>query len=205
MDKQLRTNRTITISTAQARAIGHPIRSKILSMLYSQMLTTEEIRVAINKAGFKKGHPTVRHHIRLLREADLIEVARVDESRGGVKKYYGTSIRLLNFEMPQDSESTYLPVIDKMAEKLEGVLDGVIPDIAASGTKPATAERSAYLAVEIMNRAITRVLEKERTLGISKTSKSRTSTARTRRSTKKSDGNNSGNRRRKSASTSGSG
>ncbi len=159
MDKQIRIDRTVTITTEQARAIGDPIRSKIVSMLYSHVLSAEEITEAVNRTGPEKALATVRHHMGILKTAGLIEVARIAESRGGVTKYYGTSTRLLGFEMPADFESTYSPVIDRTVERLEGTLGGVISDIAASGSKP-NAEYSAYLAVEIINRAITKMLEK---------------------------------------------
>jgi len=161
LDRQIRTNRTVSVTMQHARAIGDPIRSRILSMLYGQTLSAEEITAAVNRTGPEKALSTVRHHIDILRTTGLVEVMRIVESRGGITKYYGTSTRLLDLEEPENFESVYSSVIDRTARRLEEILGGVLSDIAASGNggRP-TAEYSAYLVVEIMNRAITKVLEK---------------------------------------------
>lgn len=162
LDRRLRTSRIVFVTTEHARAIGDPIRSKILSMLYGQTLSAEEITAAINKTGLKKAIPTVRHHIDILKTTGLIEVTKIVETRGGITKYYGTSTRLLDFKTSDDFDSAYSPVIDKTAKRLEDILDGVFSDVAASTAKPVTAEHSVHLVVDIMNRAITKVLEKSK-------------------------------------------
>lgn len=152
----------VSVTTEHARAIGDPIRSKILSMLHGQTLSAEEITAAVNKTGLKKALPTVRHHIDVLKTTGLIEVTRIVETRGGITKYYGTSTRLLDFKTSDDFDSVYSSVIDKTAKRLEDVLDGVFSDVAASTARPITAEHSVHLVVDIMNRAITKVLEKSK-------------------------------------------
>ena len=159
MDRRVRTSRTVSVTADHARALGDPIRSKIISMLYGKTLSAEEITEAVQKEGVDKAPTTVRHHIDVLRTSGLIEVTRIVESRGGLTKYYGTTTRLLHFEEPANFESAYSSVIDKTAKRLDEILGGVFSDVSVSGGKP-TAEYTAYLVVEIMNRAITKVLEK---------------------------------------------
>ena len=161
LDKQVRVNRTVTVTAEHARAIEDPIRSKIVSMLYGRTLSAEEITEAVNRnEPKKKALTTVRHHMDVLKTAGLIEVTRIVESRGGVTKYYGTSTRLLGFETPENFDSVYSSVIDRTAKRIEEVLNGVFSDTAESDVAKPRAEYSAYLVMEIMNRAITRVLEK---------------------------------------------
>lgn len=169
LDRQLRTSRTISVTAEHAHAMGNPIRSKILSMLYGKTLSAEEITAAINKTGSPKKAPsTVRHHIDVLKTTGLIEVTRIVESRGGITKYYGTSTRLLDFETPDDFESAYSSLIDSTTKRLEDILDDVLSDVSLSIAKPTTAEYSVYLVVDIMNRAITKVLEKGKRRGTTK-------------------------------------
>ena len=172
VDRQIRTNRTIYVTAEHARAIGDPVRSRIMPMLYGKTLSADEIAAAVNKTGPKKALTTVRHHIDVLRTTGLIEVTRIVESRGGITKYYGTSTRLLNFETPKDFVSAYSSVIDRTAKRLEDILGGILSDIAASESKPA-ADYSAYLVLEVMNRAITKVLEKGKRRGDRRAPKSR--------------------------------
>ena len=167
LDKRLRTNRIVSVNTGHARAIGDPMRSKILSMLYNKTLSAEEIAVAIHKDGSKKSVSTIRHHIDVLKTTGLIEVTRIDESRGGITKFYGTSIRLLDFEPPENFESLYSSVIDKTTKRLADILSEVSSDIDMSNNtaKPTTADYSAYLLVDIINRATTNILEKDKKRG----------------------------------------
>lgn len=194
MDRKLRTSRTISVTTEHARAIGDPIRSKIVSMLYGKTMSAEEIAAAVNTSGSAKALTTVRHHIHVLKTTGLIEVTRIVESRGGITKYYGTSTRLLCFEEPENLESAYSSVIDKTAKRLEDILGGVFSDVSQSSDsdKP-TAEYSAYLVLEIMNRAITRVFEKGSRRGNRKAPKSPKKAATRRRPTSSAESESSDN------------
>ena len=49
-------------------------------------------------------------NIEILKDAGLIEVIKIEESRGGVTKYYGTSTKLLAFTTPLDFEKKYSSV-----------------------------------------------------------------------------------------------
>ncbi len=176
LDKRLRTNRIVSVNTEHARAIGDPMRSKILSMLYNKTLSAEEIAAAIQKDGSKKSVSTIRHHIDILKTTGLIEVTRIDESRGGITKFYGTSTRLLDFEIPENFESLYSSVIDKTTKRLADIVSEVLSDIDTSTAKPTTAEYSAYLIVDIINRATTNILEKGKKRGTKKSLKPTTTT-----------------------------
>ena len=91
LEKQIEVNRIVTTSTEQARAIEDPARTKIVEILYKRSLSAEQITNQLKKSGFKKALTTIRHHLDILKEAGLIELVKIEETRGAITKYYGTS------------------------------------------------------------------------------------------------------------------
>lgn len=162
LEKQIKVNRTVTTSIGQARAIDDPARAKIVEILYHQTLSAEQISNALKKTGYKKALTTVRHHLDILKESGLIEIAKIEESRGAITKFYSTSTKLLDFQTPEDFDSTYSKVITNTSTKIEKILKGISPKTGKSKGKKSE-EYSQYLVMEIMNRAMTNVLEKSST------------------------------------------
>jgi len=158
LEKQIKVNRIVTTSLEHARAIEDPSRAKIVEILYHQSFSADQITSALKKAGYKKALTTVRHHLEILKRSGLIEIVKIEETRGAIKKYYGTSIKLLDFEAPEDFDSKYSKIIDNTSTKIEKILKGLAPKTAKSKGKKSK-EYSQYLVVEIMNRAMTNVLE----------------------------------------------
>lgn len=155
LEKQIKVNRIVTTSTEHARAIEDPARAKMMEILYRQAMSADQITTALKKAGFKKAVTTVRHHIDILKESGLIEIVKIEESRGAITKYYGTLTKLLGFKTPDDFESRYSKVIDNTSVKIEKLLKGLT---AKTKTKKSP-EYSQYLVMEIMNRAMTNIFE----------------------------------------------
>ncbi len=158
LEKQIKVNRIVTTSIEHARAIEDPSRAKIVEILYRQALSADQITSALKKAGYKKALTTVRHHLEILKKSGLIEIVKIEESRGAIKKYYGTSTKLLDFEVPEDFDSKYSKIIDNTSNKIEKIIKGLTPKTTKSKSKKSK-EYSQYLVVEIMNRAITNVFE----------------------------------------------
>ena len=158
LERPIKINRIVTTSTAHARAIEDPIRAKVVEMLYKQSLSADQITQRLKKVGFNKALTTIRHHLEVLKVSGMIEITRIDEQRGAVTKYYGTSVRLMSFQPPDDFETKYSKIISKTSAKLEKILQGL--DISSDAPKGKKSEEySQYLMVEIMNRAVTNVLE----------------------------------------------
>jgi len=65
----------------------------------------------------------------------------------------------LDFQTPEDFDSTYSKVITNTSDKIENILKGLTPKTSKSKGKKSK-EYSQYLVMEIMNRAMTNVLEK---------------------------------------------
>ena len=158
LEKQIKVNRIVTTSTEHARAIEDPARAKIMEILYRQAMSADQIATALKKTGYKKALTTVRHHLEILKESGLIEVVKIEESRGAITKYYGTSTKLLDFQTPEDFESQYSKVIDSTSAKIEKILKGLTPKTSKTKGKKSP-EYSQYLVMEIMNRAMTNVFE----------------------------------------------
>ena len=91
----------------QARAVEDPTRAKVPELPYRQNMTADQMTEALKKAGRDRAFTTIRHHVRVLKDAGLIRETRIDEIRGTVSKRYGTQTRLLNHEAPEDFDAKY--------------------------------------------------------------------------------------------------
>jgi hypothetical protein len=68
----------------------------------------------------------------------------------------------LDFQTPDDFDSTYSKVITNTSTKIEKILKGLSPKTGKPKGKKSE-DYSQYLVMEIMNRAMTNVLEKSST------------------------------------------
>ncbi len=159
LEKEIKVNRTVATSLEHARAIEDPARGKIVEILYHQSLSADQISISLKKHGFKKALTTVRHHLEILKNSGLIEIVRIEESRGAITKFYSTSTKLLDFQTPANFDLTYSKIIDTTSTKIEKILKSLGPKTSKSKGKKSV-EYSQYLVMEIMNRAMTNVLEK---------------------------------------------
>lgn len=161
LEKSIKVNRILTTSIKHARAIEDPARAKIIEILYHRVLSADQILSELKKTGYKKALTTVRHHIDILKESGLIEIVKIDESRGAVTKFYSTSTKLLGYSAPDDFDSKYSKIIDTTSIKVEKILKQLEPKTVsvkkAKGDDPEG--YSQYLMMEIMNRAMTNILE----------------------------------------------
>ena len=161
LEKEIKVNRILTTSVKHARAIEDPARSKIIEILYHRALSADQISNELKKTGYKKALTTVRHHLDILKESGLIEIAKIEESRGAITKFYSTSTKLLGYAAPDDFDSKYSKVIDSTSVKIEKILRNLTPKTTkAKKTKGENSEGySQYLVMEIMNRAMTNIME----------------------------------------------
>ena len=160
LEKKISVNNILTVNTICAKAIEDEIRAKILQLLYKKRLNAVQITKRLKKLGYKKALTTIRHHIEILKDAGLIEVVKIEESRGGITKYYGTSTKLIAFTTPLDFEKKYSSIIQLTSSKLEKVLNLVLKK-TSKYRKSNQAEYNDYLVMEIFNRAMTNLLEKK--------------------------------------------
>jgi len=162
VEKQIQVNRILTVNPNQARAIEEPVRARIIKILYKKSLNAEQITKQLKKTGHKKALTTIRHHIEILKKTGLIEIVKIEETRGAITKFYSTSIKLLGFETPDDFDTKYSTVIKNTSTKMEKLLKNIGPKTKLKSKNKKTSDSngySQYLLMEIVNRAMTNVLE----------------------------------------------
>lgn len=81
----------------QLKAIGDPVRSRILGIIQNQPATAKQIA---DRLGYAPG--TIGHHLQVLEEAGLAQVVERRLVRGIVAKYYTRTARIFNFRLSKD-------------------------------------------------------------------------------------------------------
>ena len=160
MEKEIGTDRIITANYEMFRALDDPIRGKIVELLNKKQLNAEQITRRLKKLGYKKAVTTIRHHIEILKESGLIEIIKIEESRGAITKYYGSSTKLLDFLLPSDFDENYSKIISKTSLKLEKIIGPILKNFSKT-RKIQQINYNKYIVMEIMNRSITNLLEKK--------------------------------------------
>lgn len=162
MEKPIRVNRIVTSSGQQARAIEEPTRTKILKILYKNQFTADQILDEMKKTGYDKALTTIRHHLDILKISGLIEVVKIQESRGSVTKFYGTSTKLLEYDIPDDFEKNYANLIKSTSDKITNLVKNISQKTSSKTKNQKNVESESYnqyILMEIVNRALTNVLE----------------------------------------------
>ena len=160
MEKEISTDRMITVNYDVFKALDDPIRGKIVELLNKKQLNAEQITRRLKKFGYKKAVTTIRHHIEILKDSGLIEIIKIEESRGAITKYYGSSTKLLDFMLPSDFDENYSKIISKTSLKLEKTIGSILKNFSKT-RKIQQINYNKYIVMEIMNRSITNVLERK--------------------------------------------
>ena len=160
MEKEIGTDMIITANYEMFRALDDPIRGKIVELLNKKQLNVEQITRRLKKFGYKKAVTTIRHHIEILKDSGLIEIIKIEESRGAITKYYGSSTKLLDFSLPPDFDENYSKIISKTSLKLEKIISPILKNFSKT-RKIQQINYNKYIVMEIMNRSITNLLEKK--------------------------------------------
>jgi len=160
MEKEISINRMITTNNDVSSALARPTRGKIVELLNKKQLNVEQIRRRLKKLGYKKSVTTIRHHIEILKDSGLIEITKIEESRGAITKYYGSSIKLLDFSLPSDFDENYSKIISKTSLKLAKVIGSISKNFSKT-RKIQQINYNNFIIMEIINRAMTNLLEKK--------------------------------------------
>ena len=160
MEKEIAVDRIIVTNYEQFRALEDPIRGKIVQMLYKKKLNVEQINRRLKKLGYKKAVTTIRHHVEILKNSGQIEIVKIEESRGAITKYYGSSTKLLDFTLPPDFDKNYSKIITKTSLKLGKVVNSILKNFSKT-RKVHQINYNNYITSEIINRAMINLLEKK--------------------------------------------
>ena len=126
MEKEVTIDRIMSANYDIFKALDDPIRGKIVQLLNKKQLNVEQITRRLKKFGYKKAVTTIRHHIEILKNSGLIEIAKIEESRGAITKYYSSSTKLLDFTLPLDFDENYSKLISKTSLKLGKVIGPIL-------------------------------------------------------------------------------
>ena len=160
MEKEISIDRMITANYEMFRALDDPIRGRIVQLLNKKQLNVDQITRRLKKLGYKKAVTTIRHHIEILKNSGLIEIIKIEESRGAITKYYGSSTKLLDFSLPSDFDENYSKIISKTSLKLARVISPILKNFPKT-RKIQQINYNNYIVMEIMNRSLTNLLEKK--------------------------------------------
>jgi DNA-binding transcriptional ArsR family regulator len=108
----------ITTDPEKAKALENDVRAKMLDMLADREMTIAEIRAELTERGDDKAETTVRHHVNVLSNAGLVEIARLEEAGGGTRKYYKSNARVFAYDLPEGAD-------EQLADASENVREGV--------------------------------------------------------------------------------
>jgi DNA-binding transcriptional ArsR family regulator len=114
---------------SQVKALGHPLRNTILSLLHERAATVNELAVALERP-----KSTVAHHVKVLREAGLVRVVRTRRVRAIEERFYGRTARLFYVaarsaggeRLPRDFNDFEVAARESMAAYHDGKLWGFI-------------------------------------------------------------------------------
>ena len=160
MEKEVTIDRIMSANYDIFKALDDPIRGKIVQLLNKKQLNVKQITRRLKKFGYKKAVTTIRHHIEILKESGLIEISKIEESRGAITKYYSSSTKLLDFTLPLDFDENYSKLISKTSLKLGKVIGPILKNFSKT-RKIQQINYNNYIVMEIVNRAITNLLEKK--------------------------------------------
>ncbi|MDE1816118.1 MAG: winged helix-turn-helix transcriptional regulator [Thaumarchaeota archaeon] len=169
LQKEIKINKTLATNIEQAKALDDYARIRILQILYHKQLSTEQIVNELHKEGYKKATTTIRHHLDVLKEAGLVEIVKMEEIRGAVLKYYGTTVKVLGHKLPSNFDNEFSKTITDASVKLEKIMKNIAQNASTKMKKKSSKNNSEpnyeeYLLVEIMNRAMTKVFEENNLL-----------------------------------------
>lgn len=97
-------DRIALTTPAQVKAISHPLRTTILSLLHERAATVTELAVAVERP-----KSTVAHHVKVLKDAGLVQVVRTRRVRAIEERFYGRTARMFYVAAERSSDADDLP------------------------------------------------------------------------------------------------
>ncbi|MCU4716936.1 winged helix-turn-helix domain-containing protein [Halapricum hydrolyticum] len=152
--------------TDVSRAVEEPLRAMILDMLAEQAMSIDQLHESLTERGYDRTENTVRHHVNELRDAGLVEIARLEEGRGGTKKFYEANTIVLSYALPDDREADIERMVESIQPGVAAILDqladeyGADIDAIAGEMAPCehcgTQKYEPYVMLTVLRRAFVR-------------------------------------------------
>jgi DNA-binding transcriptional ArsR family regulator len=147
-------------------AVDEPFRAMILDMLADDAMTVARIHEELADRGFDRTENTIRHHVNELRDAGLVEIARLEERRGGTSKYYRANTIVLSYALPDGADEAIDEIVDDIEPDVNELISHLDSEYSeeldriASGMAPCrhcrTQKYDTYLLLTILRRAFVR-------------------------------------------------
>ena len=154
----------VTTAPEKAKALENDVRAKILDMLAAEEMTIEEIHDELHRRGEEKAETTVRHHVNILKDAGMVEIARLEEAGGGTRKFYKSNTRVFSYELPEEADETLAGAQSTTSEELASLIEtlytkhGTEIEAVAREMKPCeycdTQHYEEFIVRELLNRAL---------------------------------------------------
>lgn len=154
----------VTTDPEKAKALENDVRAKIVDMLVAEAMTIQEIRQELARRGSEKAETTVRHHVNVLKDVGMVEIARLEEAGGGTRKYYRSNTRIFSYDLPDGSADTLAPAQATVSEELTGLVEtlyaehGDAIETVAREMKPCeyceTQHYEEFIVRELLDRAL---------------------------------------------------
>jgi DNA-binding transcriptional ArsR family regulator len=167
VDRDVEIERELALDPETAAAVGNELRARILALLAEESGTIESLAADLRAAGEERAEPTVRHHVRALEEAGLVEVERLESVGGGTRKHYRATVRLLPYSLPvgtieelsaarATTRRGAKALVDAVLENHGPAIRAVAADLDGVDAEGATErERVAFVLRELVDRALT--------------------------------------------------
>ena len=88
----------------QVKALSHPLRNTILGLLHERAATVTELATALDRP-----KSTVAHHVKVLTEAGLLQVARTRRVRAIDERFYGRTARMFYVALGRTTDGEDMP------------------------------------------------------------------------------------------------
>jgi DNA-binding transcriptional ArsR family regulator len=146
-------DRIALTTPSQVKAISHPLRTTILSLLHERAATVTELAGAVERP-----KSTVAHHVKVLTESGLVQVVRTRRVRAIEERFYGRTARMFfvaaeptpaGEDLPRDFNDFEVAARESVTAFDEGTLWGFIRHARLSGDQASAFwERMAALVEE---------------------------------------------------------
>ena len=97
-------DRIALTAPSQVKAISHPLRTTILSLLHERAATVTELAIALERP-----KSTVAHHVKVLTETGLVQVVRTRRVRAIEERFYGRTARMFYVGVERRPDGEDLP------------------------------------------------------------------------------------------------
>lgn len=123
LESEVPIREVVTTDPEKAKALENDVRAKILDMLADEEMTIEAIHGELARRGEEKAETTVRHHVNVLKDAGMVEIARLEEAGGGTQKHYKSNTRIFSYDLPEGSGETLTPAQETATNELASLVE----------------------------------------------------------------------------------